>query len=446
MKEFFNKIKSSADYFWNMKFVRDALILQWGSFWDLGLSLIASVIYARLLGVGTYGDYALVFALASFFGLFMDWGTGYATLTLLAEAYARKSRQDIKDIITYYFKLNAIIIVTFGLAAIIFSPWLAQIFYHNPLIGDLARLIVIASLSQIFFSLVTMLLQVMRKIKYLTIIENINKFFSVFLPVVLVLAGFGLAGIVWGYLIIAICAQLFSVAVYRNYARRNELVPTLRDILSNWHAVKIKKYFNFGFIMAVDKNIANLFGILPLIILGYFTSSSDVANLKIALAYLALPTIFISPISRLLQVQLPKASVVGARDLKVNFYKSSFYAGLIFFFIVLGSLVVAPYLINFVYGSDFGLSVKLVYPLALSVIFSGFMIGLGSFYRTVNRNFHSILISLTNLISGLALFLAALRFFSPLESVVIMIIYWSCFFIIAHLIYLRVYFKNLIKS
>ncbi|MFA6593814.1 MAG: oligosaccharide flippase family protein [Candidatus Buchananbacteria bacterium] len=437
------KITQAWRYLWQLNFFRDLLVLQWGSFWDLGLSLIASVIYARVLGVGAYGDYALIFALASFAGLFMDWGTGYATLTLLAEAYAKRSRQDIKDIITYFFKLNLIIAVTFGLLAILSAPTLAQYFYHNRLIGELARLIIVGYIFQIFFGLLVNLLQVMRKIKYLTIIENVNKFFAVFLPVIFVFMGFGLAGIAWGYLLTIIGTMVFSILVYRNFARRNELVPSFREILINFHQVRIKKYFNFGFVMAADKNISNLFNILPLLILGYLASSVEVANLKIALAYLALSNVFLTPISRLLQVQLPKAKVAGIKDLKVNFYKSSLFAGLIFFFIVLASLIVAPYVIRIVYGSAFDLSIKLVYPLSLSVIFSGFAIGLGAVYRTINKNIYAIAINLANLISGFILMFFLLQFISPLSAIIILIIYWSFFSLAAHFSYLKSYFLKL---
>ncbi|MFA6227921.1 MAG: oligosaccharide flippase family protein [Patescibacteria group bacterium] len=447
MKLFFNKIKSVIkavwDYFWKLNFFRDLLFLQWGSFWDLGLSLMASVVYAHLLGVGTYGDYALIFALAALIGLFMDWGTGYATLTLLAEAYTRKNRSEIKDIITYFLKLNLIITVTFGLVAIIFTPTLAGWFYHNPLIGQLARLVIIGSIFKIFFSLLINLLQVMRKIKYLTIIENVNKFFAVVLPVILVLMGFGLAGIVYGYLLTIIGSMVFSILVYRNFSRRNPLVPSFSEIIDNFFKVKIKKYFKFGFILAIDKNLSNLFGILPLIVLGYLAASTDVANLKIALAYLALPNGFLNPISRLLQVQLPKAKVAGIKDLKVNFYKSSFYAGTIFIFLTLGFLFFAPFLIKLVYGKSFAASAQLVYPLSLSVIFSGFAIGFGSIYRTINKNIFAIAINSASILSGFIVLFFALKSLSPLNSVVLLIVYWSLFNLISHLLYIRGYFLKL---
>ena len=43
----FYRIKEHLVFLWGLRFTRDAFILQWGSFWDLGLSFIASVINGR---------------------------------------------------------------------------------------------------------------------------------------------------------------------------------------------------------------------------------------------------------------------------------------------------------------------------------------------------------------------------------------------------------------
>lgn len=437
------KIRFWRDYVLQLKFVRDVLYLQWGSFWDLGLSFIASVLYVRLLGVGTYGEYALIFAFASLVNLFLNWGTGYAILTLLATAYAKNDREEIKSIITYYFKISLLIFGTIGLAAVIFAPFLSQLLYHNQSIGQFARLIIIGYFCQIIFSLLVALLQVMRKIKYLTIAENVNKFFSVALPVIFVLLGFGLAGIAWGYLISIVCSMIFALVAYRYFARRNELVPTLRQILANFSKVKISQYLKYSLIMAADNNIANSFGLWPIIILGFLAVPSEVANLKIALAYLALPNIFLGPIGRLLLVQLPRAKVVGHEHLKNNFFKISLIAGLTYIPIVGFFLLFAPFLIKLIYGWEFALSAIMVYPLSLSVIFSGFTIGFASIYRTINKNIYAIAINLFNMFFGFILFYFALKVLSPMDSIAGLIIYWSLISAISHFIFIRRYFSHL---
>jgi O-antigen/teichoic acid export membrane protein len=171
-----------------------------------------------------------------------------------------------------------------------------------------------------------------------------------------------------------------------------------------------------------------------------------VANFKIALAYLTLPNIFLTPISRLLQVQLPKARVSGHSDLKHNFYQSAKYSGVAFIFIVLFFLIIAPFLIRLVYGSAFSLSATLVYPLCISVIFSGFTIGLGAIYRTINRNVQSIIINIIGLLTGFGLFLLALNFLPPLTAVIILVVYWSLYTSVVHLLYINKYFRTAVDK
>jgi len=435
-------IKEKVSYLWNLKFVKDVFTLQIGSFVGTGLALVASVVYARVLGSEVYGNYALVFAFASLVGIFMDWGVGYATLTLLSESYARGDRAEMKNVLTYFLKSSFYIVISIGLLSIIFAPFLSDLIYQRPEIGNLARLVILATIVRTFLSLLITMLQVLRKIKYLTIVENTNKFFLNALPIIFVLLGFGLWGIVWGHFLTTFGFMIFSLWVYYHFARRNPLVPSIPEIVKNFPQVKISKYFKFGFSIAIDKNIANSFSILPVIFLGALATPEQVANLKIAVAYLALPRIFLSPIARLLQIQLPKAKAASTKDLKSNFYKSTFYTGLTFIALTLGFLLVAPVLIRVFYGQEFLLSIKIVYALSIGTIFAGFAVGYSSLYRTINKMKTVITINIINLITGLVIFIISLQFMSALKSIIVLVVYWSLYSLIVNFFALR---KNLDK-
>ena len=92
---YINQLKSVS----RSKFVQDVSILQAGSMVGTFLSLISSVVFARTLNPSLYGTYSLVFAFASLVGIFMSWGTAYGALTLLAEAYSRGDKLEIRNII-----------------------------------------------------------------------------------------------------------------------------------------------------------------------------------------------------------------------------------------------------------------------------------------------------------------------------------------------------------
>ncbi|MEK7167931.1 MAG: oligosaccharide flippase family protein, partial [Patescibacteria group bacterium] len=159
------------------KFIQDASILQIGSIFSTGLSFLASIVYARTLGITGYANYALIFAFVSLTGIFMNVGTNETTITLLAEAYAMQNKEKIRNILTYYLRVTVIFSLVVGLVIIFLAPLLTSYFYHSTEIGQLARLIVIGNIIQILFSMYAIVLQVMRKITRLTITENLNKIF-----------------------------------------------------------------------------------------------------------------------------------------------------------------------------------------------------------------------------------------------------------------------------
>ena len=229
-------------YLKNKKFIQDASVLQLGSFFSTGLSFLASIIYARVLGIEGYASYALIFAFVSLFGIFMNVGTNETAVTLLAEAYAKNNKEKIKDILTYYLKITFLFALIVGLIIIIFAPFLTSRFYNSQEIGQLARVIIISNIIQIFFFMYTIVLQIMRKIRHLTIIENLNKIFIVILPAGLVWAGFGLRGLVFGYLIAALSFAIFSILAYRRLRLKNLILPSWKEIFSNLRKVKLAYY------------------------------------------------------------------------------------------------------------------------------------------------------------------------------------------------------------
>ncbi|MFA5029374.1 MAG: oligosaccharide flippase family protein [Patescibacteria group bacterium] len=391
----------------NKKFVRDASVLQLGSIFSTGLSFLASIVYARILGINGYANYALIFAFVSLTGIFMNVGTNETAITLLAEAYAENNREKIKNLLTYYIKITFLFALVVGLIIIIFAPFLTSLFYHNREIGRLARIVVIGNISQIFFYMYTIVLQIMRKIKNLTIVENLNKIFGVVVPVSLVLAGFGLKGLVFGYLVVTLCFALFSILAYRRLWLRSQVLPSWLEIIGNLRRVKLAYYFKFGFLIAVDKNLGSLYSTLPIFILGMF-SFDQVAFFKIATAYAGLPSILISPVSRLLMVQLPKSKIYSLAILKRDFVRSSFGGFLITFGAALVLVFLAPILIPLVYGQSYLFAICLSYPLLLGTVISSWGLGLSSIFRTLNLMKKSIIINFVLIVagSGLLCFLA----------------------------------------
>jgi O-antigen/teichoic acid export membrane protein len=429
-----------------MSFIKDVGFLQISNLFSIFIGAIGSIILARSLGPESYGIYGLIFAFTGIIGLLMNWGADYASLTLLAEAYAIKDRKEIINILTYYIKISLIIVLSIGILGIIFSSQITKLLYHNAEIGQLGRIVLFGIIINIIYNLLSIILQTSRRIKQLIVLEILNKFVFVFLPIVFVLFGLGVLGYVWGYLISAFLFLFVSFLALYFLSRNEEMMISFREIFSIFKKIDLKRYFRFGFSIAINKNIGILYSLLPTIVLGAFSSTTDVAYFKIAMGYIGFPLMVLEPISRLLGVQLPKSKIYGIGTLRKHFYKVSLLSGLGCFCLMIIFAVLAPLLIKLLYGVEYISSINLVYWLSIFGIVSGFEIGLGSVYRTLDKMRTSIIITISQLVLVILTVLLLMKFYSPLMSVTLSLIVCALIFLFVHFYAIRIILRSKEKN
>jgi len=425
-----------------ISFVQDVGILEIGKFFFIFFGIIGSVVLARLLHPELYGVYGLIFAFVGLVGVFMSWGGNYTSLTLLSEAYAKKDKQEVKNILTYFVKITFLAIGIIGILSVFLAPFLTDLLYNNNQIGYYARIILLAGFLTTIYSLLVIILQVTRKIKQLTILESFNKFIYTLLPIIFVLLGFGLTGVVWGHFVSAFIFLVLAIFIYSFLIKKDEFLPSLSQIFLNFRKIDFKKYFNFGFLIAIDKNLGSLISFLPIIFLGIFASVQDVGYFKIAFAYMTIPIMVLNPISRLLTVQLPKSKSYNLQILKEHFYKTTLYSGLISILLVVPFIFLAPFLIKLFYGVEYIPSIQLVYYMAILTVFSGFEVGLGPFYRTMNRMKISIVVNICHIALMASLIFIFVRIYNSLMIVILSMIICNTFSLALQFYIIRNIFKK----
>ncbi len=365
-------------------FVRDTAVMQFGSVFTTAVNIFGSVAFARILLPEKYGLYGLVFAFAGLLDLFMSWGVDKASLVLFAEAYEKKDREEIRNILVYFVKMSIMISLFVGIPGMIIAPILSFYLYGNLYIGELVRIVILANIVSLFFTFTTTALQVMRRIKSYVFWDNFRNFLRVFGGTLLVFV-MGLYGVLAAHLGAFVLSFIISIFLYIRLASKNELLPSFKEILSGWRNVRIKKYFKFGFLIALDQNIGALYGILPVLFLGMFSPVKDVGYFNIAFKYITLPLILISPVGQLLNVRFPQMKTGDLKLLKHNFFKVSVVSGLLALCLTVPALILGPFLIKLFYGTKYLDSIPLIYYLAPYTILAGFAVGLGSIFRTLNR-------------------------------------------------------------
>jgi stage V sporulation protein B len=424
-----------------VEFMRKVATLGVGSFAGNFIQAIIGIFLARLLQPESFGIYTLALSLASLAAVILGAGSQDAVTTLVAKSYAQGDRSSVKDAFAFLFKISiitALIAMVFTLAL----PYIAASFYENADIGRYASYIVYASIiSTLFFSATLIALQVTGKIRTMSILAVSDQTFRYGIALIAVMLGGGVYGAVSGHLWGALVIAVISLAIWSRTANDYSLLPSFKDIIQRaWH-VPLKKYFGFSFWIALDRNIANLYLALPLILTGLFVIPTEVTYFKLAFGYINLGLSLLGPISTVLNVEFPKTQVEDKNKLANHFTKVSLYSLGISSILTLGLVVLSPLMFRILYGEAFLPSIQYTVGLFSYGALFGIGVGLGPMWRAVNKVKVSIVINLITLAVGIPLGWLLIREMGLWGSVWMV----TAWFTVSHFISF-LYLKNYLKK
>ena len=399
--------------------------MQVGTIFSTLVSIAASILLARILLPDQYGTYRIVFSFAGIILLFLSWGVENATPIILSEEYSKQNKAEIKNVITYFFKTNFYILIL-SLLAIVVAPFLSELVYGLKEIGYLSRIVILTSVMTVFVNLINIIFQIKRKVSAAVIFDFSKELLRVILSLAALFLGLEVAGVLKGQLLAALLAVLAMIIIYAKYFSKDKLLPKPKEIIANFRAVKIRKYFSFGMFISFDKNVSALYSLLPIFFLGIFYPSEQVAYLNIALKYITLPLILLAPISRLLDIRLPQMTAESdIGKLKRSFYKVSTISGIIVFVLAIFALFLAPFLIKLFYGENYAESVSLIYYLVPLPILSGFAVGIGSLFRVLNKLKAALVINGAIVVLGVAPVYLSIKIFGVVGMIIAYILWLS---------------------
>jgi len=151
---------------------------------------------------------------------------------------------------------------------------------------------------------------------------------------------------------------------------------------------------------AIDKNLASLYTLVPILLLGVFVPEDEVGYLRAALSYMAIPVILLSPISRLLMVDLPALRMAQPERVRASFVTVTLLGALASAGLAVPFALLAPFGLSLVYGDDFGAAAALTVPLLLDAATLGLGIAAGPVFRTYDRTDLPIRTSVVLLLVG----------------------------------------------
>lgn len=374
-------------YLLGIPFVRDVLTLQAGGVIGIGISLLTSILYARLLGLERYGTYAIVLAFTGTIGIVVNWGQGSSMTTFFAEEYGKKNREGMANVLAYFWTLTLVTgILTFILAWA--SPLLAKHMYGSADIGSLAVLSFIVLFLNAIPTWFFAILQTVREIKLLTILDQSTSALHLGLSAFLLLQGYGIASI----FLSKIALLLLSFPVFLLLYKRLELIyvlPRLRDIvITKFHAFSM--YLMQGLWIGLDKNIGNLYPNIFFVVASTVATPATIGIARIAFQLAGMPRMFL--LSHVNQLAVTVLATVSARGIPVlrqtcvRLLKHAlfFHAALSF-----AALIVTPIAIPLLFGHQYSAAIPMALWLILITILSAFNVNNTPLLRLFRKTYVS---------------------------------------------------------
>ncbi|MCC7104092.1 MAG: oligosaccharide flippase family protein [Chloroflexi bacterium] len=404
-------------------FVRDVGVLQLGSFAWLGLSFALSVALARLLGRSEYGAYSLVVSVFTTISLFKRLGQDYVATTDLATGYAKRDPASARMALVGYNWVNlwstAIVIP----AALLLAPTIVGAFYHAPGLADALRLALLPPVWAMLLGTYVLALQATRRMSRLTLVENANQVSLAVAGVLMALLGFGVNGVLLAQAVVSAIAAVLSVLAYERLRRGDPVLPGFseqwRDIVrvnrlslagrngvsSNDARLRDALFSTFrsGLAVALDKNLVSLYALAPVLLLGAFAPTDEVALLRVALTYTTVPAVALSAVSRVLMVKLPALHAADPRLVAPFFLRVTGLGGACSIAFTLPVVLASPLVIGGLYGASYESAAALVPFLALDPLLAGFGIAAGPLFRMYRRNMWAVYANLGVLVVGVPL-------------------------------------------
>jgi O-antigen/teichoic acid export membrane protein len=346
---------------------RGALFLFSGGTIANMVSIICSIIIARLLGPELYGVYSLSLVVPVFLLMFTDFGINPALIRFSAKLKAEKKTGQLASLIRVGFLFKLIISFTILFLGLIFSDTLAMFIINRPQLAFLVRIAVFLIFFNGILSTVNSTLigfDDMRRSAFLSIILQVTR---VILCTLLVVAGFGVFGAVLGYVLsYMLAAILGTLIVYINHYRRLS-----SKIEGNGFEEDLKTMVKYGSPLYFSLTLRNALGIYQRILLAWFATNAVIGNFSIALNFATLILLLTNPIATALFPAFSKLNPTGEEIKKMTKYAVKYTTILV----VPASIflaIMAKDIVYLIYGSSYNLAPEFLAFYCIIFLYAGF--------------------------------------------------------------------------
>jgi O-antigen/teichoic acid export membrane protein len=334
-------------------FVKNVSLLTIANLVTAFLSLVQGIFVARWLGPDLFGLATLVMAFPNLIYTFFHARTADGTVKFLSEFHARDERLRALAICRLGYLVDICAGILAFLAILILAGWASRRVVHNP---ETAWLIVLLGISLMPRSLVSSskaVLVTLKKFNRVAAMTVFEALFRLVLVIGLILYGWKVEGVVWGYGAAFAVTGIIYLAVACPVIRKN-----WGSLLTGgtWGALKGYRRKFFRFIIYTDLNA--LLGIIPkqldVILLGYFHQPVAVGYYKLAKNLANFLGLLVNPLQSVIYPDLSK--LWGLREraaFREKVKRLAVRAGVPLFLAALAGIALLPILLPLIYGREF---------------------------------------------------------------------------------------------
>ena len=329
---------------------------------------VATIYFARLLGAEILGIYASIIALISWIVYIGRAGILNGMKKRLSEGNEQGSFLTAGTVMMFILVSVLSILLWISRTAVESYFTSFQQYSELPLLVFLILLFV----SYMLFTLVTQILEGQDIVHIAGLLRPVNLGLRSLLQIGFVFFGFGLVGMLSGYIGGLLIAALIGLVFI-------SIVPALPE---KQHFVSLFDYAKFSWLGGLQ---SRAFNNLDILILGVFVSQMLVGIYSVAWSLTMFMNLFSSSIGQAMFPKISNASAQGSVGTVVRFVEDSIaYSGYITIPGFIGGLLLADRLL-IIYGESFVQGSRILRVLLLSILIYGYMQSIMSALNAIDR-------------------------------------------------------------
>jgi O-antigen/teichoic acid export membrane protein len=368
--------------------VADSLPLQIGQTITIAVQAITSLLLLRALGPGALGLYAVSAALAAALSFLDLSGANRLAVTELARASGASAPERTCAILGRFVRSGVLVRLPLVTAFVLLAPGAADWLYGRPDAGRWARWLCLPLAIDLPFDLLVVVLQGRGRIHQLARVETGRALLIALSTIAVLLAGLGLGGVVAVQVGVSAAVAVWAARAYRMRAAGDRTLPPWREVIRLATRAE-QPPASAGFAMAIEKNLGNLAGQLPMLMIGALRPDAA-GYFAAAVRTMSLPYPLVSAFARYLDVLLPQRAGESAAAARQAFVKVTLVAGGLWAIVTTSMILVAPVVLVRLAGEAYRPAIPALYPLVLQSLATGAGVGIGAAIRGLERPSHLI--------------------------------------------------------